>query len=419
MLEADMKTRDFFYSHGVTYVGTAASVVLMAAFYVISLRIGPEAYGALQSTFSFMFLLFAGRAAAAGYVVLNAAGDERALGSVTRTALRLGFLMGLLIAGAFFALSPFLRDFLRLQSTAAFVLIGVAAIPGMIGGMNDGILNVQRRFGALAVSSAIAPASNVLLAALLLRDGFQEMDAGLIVLGGQCFGCLNALFVRWDFLGSDKRVAPSRSALREVSELVAASLLFGASLRLDVYWAKHVLSPEQAGVYAIAASIAVVLYMMSNGVARVTSVSLRGDTAMKSILASYGLIIAVSATLAGGFWAFGPPTLRLLVGHDVAIDWSVLAPLFAALTFHSIVTFDFTCMNVATKRVHVGIGVLLVAVQTGALVWFGSDARSIALSQCAAMGALTIVFSASLKTAVKALRASPAAHPAEAHLQQA
>jgi hypothetical protein len=63
--------------------------------------------------------------------------------------------------------------------------------------------------------------------------------------------------------------------------------------------------------------------------------------------------------------------------------------------------------------------VLLIAVQTGALAWFGSDARSIALSQCAAMGALTIVFSASLRTAVKSLRASPTTHPAEAHLQQA
>jgi hypothetical protein len=103
----------------------------------------------------------------------------------------------------------------------------------------------------------------------------------------------------------------------------------------------------------------------------------------------------------------------------VEIEWSVLLPLFAALTLYSVITFDFTCLNVATKRVHVGIGVLLLAVQGAALVIFGSDARSIALSQCGAMAALSVVFSLSLSSAVRAMRASPAAHPAEAHLQQA
>ncbi len=419
MLETHMKVREFFFSYGVTYVGTAVSVALLAAFYVVSLRVGTEAYGALQSTFSFMFLLYAGRGAAAGYVVMHAAGNERALGSVVRHGTRLAFLIGLALAGAFFLLSPFLRDFLHLRSTVAFVLIGVASVPGMLGGLNDGILNVQKRFGALAVSSIIIPAVNVALGIALLRDGFQEADAGWIVLVSQGVSCINALFIKWDFLRDSEPFVPKRSAFREVAELVAASLLFGASLRLDIFWAKHVLAADDAGTYAIAASIAVVLYMISNGVARVTGVVMREESATKTIMVSYGLILAVSAVLAGAFATLGPPTLRLLVGHDVEIAWSVLLPLFAALTFYSVITFDFTCMNIATKRVHVGIGALLLAVQAAALWVFGIDAPSIALTQCVVMGALALVFSAALSVAVRSLRSPPPAHPAEAHLQQA
>jgi O-antigen/teichoic acid export membrane protein len=419
MLETHMKVREFLLSYGVTYVGTAAAVVFMSVFYVISLRIGTEAYGALQSTFSFMFLLFAGRGAAAGYVVLHAAGDESSLGTVVRHAARLALLVGLALLGTFLLLSPFLRDFLHLESPVAFMLIGVASIPGVLAGMNEGILNVQRRFAALALSSTIVSAMNVLLAIVLLRDGFQEMDAGWIVLGSQSASCLNVLLVRWDFLKTPAVPVVTQSALREVAELVAASLLFGASLRLDVFWAKHALLPAQAGAYAIASSIAIVLYLVSNGVARVTSVSMREGAIGKTIVVSYALILGVSAALAGAFVALGPLTLRLLVGHEVPLAWDVLLPLFVALTCYSLITFDFSCLNVMTKRVHVGIGVLLLLAQGIAVATFGRDVRSIALAQCAVMAAFALLFSITLYRVIRRIKTSVPAHPAEAHLQQA
>ncbi len=412
-----MSPRGFLTSSAITYAATALGVVCMAAFYGVSLRAGTASFGVLQSVMSLLFLLFACRGVAGSYVVLHAAGNERILPAVALKALKMALLLGVALAGIFLLLAPVLRDFLHLSTTLPFLLIAAACVPAMLSGIVEGVLNVQGRFGALAVSSAIIPAANLVFCLLLLGDGFQESDAGWIILGGQLVACVNILFLGPSFLRGAQAFTEKRSALREVGALLAASLLFGASLRLDVFWARHVLTEEAAGAYAVAASIALVLYLITSGVARVTSVSLRqtaSDT--KLIEASYGIIIATSAVLAIAFAAVGHSLLDAIAGRVIPIDWGVLTPLFVAFTAYSIVTFDYTCLNVVTKNVHAGIGVALIVVQGLALVTFGSDTRTIAWAQCVSMLVVMVAFSVSLLRAIASQEAAPGPYPAEAHL---
>lgn len=410
-----MQSRDFLLSTGVTYAGTVVSVLLTAAFYVVSLRIGNEAYGELQSTLSFMFLLYAGRGAAAGYIVMHAAGNAAPLGPIVRHAARLALLVGAIITGTIFTLAPLLRDFLRLETTHAFLLIGVAALPCMFGGMFEGILNVQRRFGALAISTLLPPASNLALAFILLHDGFHEAEAGWIILGSQFLSCVNGLLVRWDFLHDRSAFAPSRSSLREVVELLLASLMFGAALRFDVFWAKHILSPADAGTYAISASIAAVLYMITGSISRVTTVSLRSDQSSGVIAASYAATFALASALAGGYALFGSTALRMLAGRTIDVDWAVLGPLFIALTCFTIITLDYSCLNVLRKRVHAEMGIALIVALSAGIPFFGHDARSTALSFCAIMMFFSAAYSLMLLKARASGRDS-ATQPETPHL---
>lgn len=411
-----MGSRNFLFSSAVVYAGAAANVVLMVVFYVVSLRINTEAYGALQAMLSCMFLLFAGRTVSGSYVVIHAAEDLDSLGGVVRLGTKLTALTAIATAALFVAAAPFLRDFLKLGSTQAFFLIGLAAVPCMAGGLFDGILNVQKRFVALSISAVLTPLANVILALALFRNGFHETDVGWIVLGGQAASCLNAFFVDWGFLRERSVFRPSRSMLREAGELLAGSLLFGAAIRLDVFWAKHLLPAEEAGSYAIAASIAIVLYIVTSSMARVTSVSLRSGSGTRIVGASFALIVGVSIALAAGFWLFGEATLRLLVGHSIGIDWTVLLPLFVAITCYSTIAFDYMCLNVLTKRIHVGIGTVLLACSALALYAWGHDAHSIALVRVGTMAAFTLVFSLSLVSAMRTMRSAPPPHPAEHQL---
>lgn len=412
-----MDRRGFLLSSVITYLGTAVGIVLMASFYIISLRMGAEAFGELQASMAVLFLLYTGRGIAGSYIVIHSGGDERSLPGMVRGAMRLSVLMGLATAGAFIFFAPFIRDFLHMPSAVPFVLIGISALPGMLAGTMDGILNVQRKFGALAISSFLIPLGNVLMALLLLRDGLQEYDAGWIVLGSQLFSCLNLFFVDWSFLRTrTKRSDEPRTSLKEVAILLLASLLFGGALHVDVFWARHVLPVEIVGMYAICASVANVLYQLSASIARISSVSLRGGGSARIVGLSYALIGCVSVVLALGFAFIGQPFLNAVVGHTVPIDWNVLLPLFIAMPCFAVITFDFTCLNVMTKSVHVGIGIALVLAQVVALATFGISASTIAWSQASVMGSLMVVFSFLLLRAVLANVSSPAAHPAEQHL---
>lgn len=394
-----MDKRGFFYSFGVTYAGTVAAVVLTIAFYGWSLRIGPEAFGALQAAMGMLFLVYASRAVIGSYVVIHAAGDPSSLPAVARMGLRLAFLIGCGIAGALLVAAPFLRDFLHFSTALPFVLMAVSAVPGIVSGAVDGILNVQRRFTSLALSTPLIPAANLAVAIVVLRDGFQDADPGWIVLWGQIAGALNV------FLVDRAAFVPTRVRMPfpggEMWKLFCSALLFGVALRMDVLWARHLLPASEAGTYAIAAAVAIVVHLITSNVGRVTSVSLRGGSGTWIIGWSYGLIVVTSLVLALGFAVAGEPALRFVTGKTVGVDWSVLSPLFVALTCYTLLLLDYTCLNVLTRSVHAGIGAILVCGLGIVLAAFGTSAHSIAWATLGVTGTLAVVFTAVLIATIR------------------
>lgn len=405
----------FLLSSGVTYAGTVASVLLMAAFYGASLRIGTESFGVLQSTTALLFVLQTCRGVVGGFVVIRAVGNGEPLSVVTRQGVKIAMLLGGVVSILLGLGAPALRDFLHMDTPLPFILIGLAAIPGFLSGMTEGVLNAQRRFGALAVSSAMVPAANLLFAFVLFRDGFQHADGGWLVLGSYVLSLLNLAFVdRIAF----KRTLPSDGfpRLKEIGTLLVASLLFGAAHRVDVLWARHVLTQSDAGSYAIAAAISVVVFLMSTSIARVASVSLRSGSGPRVVSVSYAMIVSVSLLLAAAFFIVGERALGLVAGRTIDVDWAILTPLFIAAACFSIISLDYWCLNVLTKRVHVRIAGALVGIQVCALLLFGRSAISIAWVQCAVTAALTVVFSVPLARTLWRNRPLPRPHLAEAHL---
>ncbi len=414
-----MGVRGLLLSSAVTYVGTILSVLFMMGYYGVALRgAGTEAYGALQSIMSFTFLLYAGRGVVGGYVVIHTGGDDRQLPSIVRQAITLVAYLGLGTMGLFLVLSPFVRDFLRLESVVSLVLLGVAAVPSVLAGGIEGVLNVQKKFAALSLSTIIIPVCNLVGAYVLFRDGFQEADAGLLVLSSHAISLVNSFF--WMDRGFLARIpAASRVPLhlfKDFLTLLITSILFGAALRADLFWAKHALNASESGTYAISVSIAMVLYLISSDVARVASVSFRSEPALKIVAASYGIILATCLALGLSFVISGQTVLNILTGHAVVIHWNTLLPLFASFTLYSIITLDFSCLNVLTKRVHVGISIALACTQIIALSAFGTSGTTIALTQCAVMAIFTLIFTLWLAKAVRSSRKAVPAHPAEAHL---
>lgn len=416
-----MDRRTFFVSTGIIYAGSIVGILCTIGFYGASLRIGTQAFGALQATMSLIFVLASMRSCVSSFVVVRTGGDRDALSSVVRRSIPLFLLETVVFSGLFILCAPLFSEFLNTDSPMTFVLIGLAFFPAAMSSLAESVLNVQQRFLALSLSLTLIPAFNLVLAILLFRDGYQNSDPGWIVLGSQLLSCINLLFVDWSFIrerpntqGNGERLL---SQLRTVGMILAASLLFGLSYRLDVMWARHMLSAIDAGSYAICASIATVVYMVSSSIGRVTSVSLRQEPTIKLVVVSYAIIIGISAFLASCFFVAGPMALRIISGHDVFIDWNMLLPLFVMAALFAIIVLDFSCLNVVTKKVHAGIGLILVIMQGLGLGLFGISGSTIAWTQMIILAITSLLFSTELFRAVRSMKKTDA-HPAEYHFVQ-
>ena len=110
-----MDRYSFLVSSAVTYVGTALSVAFLSLFYIVSLRIGTESFGALQSMLALMFLINASRGVAGGYVVLHVSGANSTLGTVVPRAFAAALSIGTAIAATFVLASPLLQSFLHID----------------------------------------------------------------------------------------------------------------------------------------------------------------------------------------------------------------------------------------------------------------------------------------------------------------
>lgn len=393
------------------------NIAVGAIFTLYALRLEPASYGVLHTVLSITFLLQASRAATASYIVLHAAGDEKALPRAIRNAVTFSLLIGALMATLLIAGAPFLRSFLHLSSSMPFILAGISAIPNIVGGIADGVLNVRRQFVALSLVTPIMTTVKIATAVWLFSDGFQENDAGWLLLVSEYSGLVSFAFLRRSLL-VNRLPAVGRVSrdLREVSTLLAASLLFGFANRIDVLWARHMLPPADAGTYAMMLGIAMVVLSITTGVSRVATVWQRSSSPDGVLKASYAIIIITAAMLTGGFIAIGEPVLFFLAGKTIPIDWNVLLPSFAAMTCLSIILLDYSSFNILTKRVHAGMGALLIVAQAAGLFFFATSAVSIAWIQFAVMASLMGIFSLSLWRYKRRNGDISRAHPAEIHL---
>lgn len=395
------------------------AIVAGAAFTLYALRLEPEQYGVLYAVLSTVLVLQATRGATASYIVLHAAGDENALPTAIRNAVTFSLLIGMVMTITLIACAPFLRSFLHLSGTLPFVLVGISAVPNVFGGIADGILNVRKQFLALSLVAPIMVMVKIAAAVWLFSDGFHETDAGWIALLTECSGLI--AFALVDRSSLVERLPHARRIfqdMREVGTLLSASLLFGFAHRIDILWARHALSPTDAGTYAMMLGIAMVVLSITSGVARVATVWQRSSSPGGVLKASYTIIIITAAMLSGGFILLGEPVLFLLAGKSIPIDWNILLPLFAAMTCLSIIVLDYSSFNILTKRVHAGMGAMLIAAQATGLFFFATSAASIAWIQFIVMASLMGIFSLSLWKYKRRNGDVSHAHPAEMHLMQ-
>jgi O-antigen/teichoic acid export membrane protein len=236
-------------------VAIATSVMNVATygFTMVTARlVGPSQYGAFAACLSLFIVVQVAalglQATAARRIAVdhgNVAAIERAiLALATKVSLAVGLVLCLLI--------PAIDALLNLDSLVMAAVVAVSTVPVTLAGAQAGILQGERRWGALAVFYLAGGIPRLLIGTgiLLWRPTATSALIGVGV------GYLFPVVVGWWALRhrrTSRSVAPEHSAramLVESAHNAQVLFAFFALSSVDIVIARHVLPEHEAGLYA-------------------------------------------------------------------------------------------------------------------------------------------------------------------------
>jgi len=383
-----MNNRSFFVSQALISLAINAANALNIVFMLIALRLPIEAFGEISTILAITFLFSLGQTSARNQLLLIFQETKNLDRSIVRTLqtimpISLAECLLLSVGGAFAA------SFLHFTSPLPFIIVSLSAITYALNGILQGIFATEKSSKHHALSLFVESVYRLPIAILFLANGYQSEDAAWIMLLASTGALVTNVCVLPAHLRAQlKKIRLTLAAngdLKTALGILASTILVGVALKIDIIWSKHVLTSEAAGIYGMMNFVASVLFLGSSGIGR-ASLSFLGKGDFRSLMKwSYGIMMAICSLCVIGFYTIGLPLLSWVSPHGSAIDPVVQMTLFAAATGYCVINFNFQCMSVMHKNIHILLSGALVSAQTIGLLFLGNDMESIALVQAGIM----------------------------------
>ena len=295
---------------GAVVVATSVMNVATYGFTIIAARvIGPSEYGAFVACLGLLLVAqvvaYGLQATAARRIVVdatNVAAIERAILALgLRVALGLGLVLG--------ALVPVITSLLRLDSPATAVVLALAAVPLTIAGGQAGILQGERRWGALAIFYLAAGVPRLLVGTGLVlwrpdaTTAFVGVALGLLFPLGVGFWALR-------HRRGTSQVVPEHSSsamLVETAHNSQVLLAFFALSSIDIVLARQVLTGHEAGLYAAGLIMTKVMLFLPQFVVVVAFPDMASQESRRralvtslAVVATIGALVVLAARVLSG-----------------------------------------------------------------------------------------------------------------------
>ena len=223
------------------------------AFTIIAARLlGPRDYGALAALMGVLLVIMVVSLALQATAARRIAATPDHVHQIEGVILRVGLQASLGVGVVCLLLSPVVDRVARLDSLGTAALIALAAAPLTMMGAQAGILQGERRWGALATLYLTIGVSRLLIGTGMVLVEPTEFMALL----GVAAAAFVPVLVGWFLLRGPREQgaqSPEHSAgalWRETSHNSHALLAFFALSNVDILVARNVLDEHQAGLYA-------------------------------------------------------------------------------------------------------------------------------------------------------------------------
>lgn len=261
----------FLGGSGGIIVGTAVMNVCTFGFTIVAAGILDTAsYGAFFALLNLLMVISVVNMGLQTTAARRIVADPGGVATIERAILRVGCATALAVGGALLVLSPAVTWLLQLDSVVPALVLAGLAVPTTVMGAHVGILQGEKRWAALSWLYVLAGVPRIAGLALLWwrpTDSIALFGSGLGYIAPVVFGWWVLRRPRTAVGSDDVSAAPaettsSRTVLRESLHSAQALLAFFALANVDIVVARHVLSDQESGLYAVGLLVAkIMLYL--------------------------------------------------------------------------------------------------------------------------------------------------------------
>jgi O-antigen/teichoic acid export membrane protein len=234
-------------------VAMAVMNVATYAFTMVAARLlGPRSYGALAGLMAAMLVVAVLQLGLQATAARRIAAQPDQVAQIERTILGVTYRAALGLGVVLLLLTPVVNRVLRLDSLATAALVAVVSIPFTVMGGQAGILQGERRWGALSVLYLLSGVPRLVIGTALIL--WQPTETAALI--GVGLGACAPVVAGWWFLRRERHPeVPSedhgfRLVMREIFHNSQVLLAFFALSNADIVIARNVLDEHDAGLYA-------------------------------------------------------------------------------------------------------------------------------------------------------------------------
>lgn len=357
-----IKNNAFARNSLILFVGAMVANVLNYVFHlVIGRMVSAQVYGEVESLISFITIISVPAAAltmvATKFSAANKAEEDRAgSGEILNYFNRKIFVYGLPIFILAVAVSPFLRDFLKIESIWPLLLIWIIMFLSFLASITGGIMNGWQKFKDSSWMGIWSAAVKLVAAVILVKIGFSVNGViGGFVLGALAAYLLSLYFIRfiWKEKNTEKidtKKLNFSSVKSYIIPIFVGNLAMNILSNADMVLAKHNLDSVSAGQYGALTVVSKIIFF-ATGIIGTVLFSMSAENSYKKNNSSATfrqalyLMSAVSLAALFFYWLFPKFIMGMLFGAKYQSVSQYLIWFAVSVTLFSFVNLIFQYLS--------------------------------------------------------------------------
>lgn len=335
------RLRRLMAGSGVIALAIVFMNVATYAFQMVAARLlGPEQYGGTASLLAVLLVVSVLQLGLQATAARRIAAEPAHVGRVESAILQIAHRASLVLAVAMLALSPVIEHVLRLDSIYPALLLAVGTVPMTVMGAQAGILQGERRWGALGLVYLAAGVPRLLIGivAMLIRPTEGSAMAAVALAWFVPVAIGRLALRRSPTRASGDDTGDVRPMLREIWHGSMALLAFFALSNADIVLSRNVLSDRDSGLYAGGLILTKAVLFLPQFVAVVAFPAMStGSERRRALLRGLGVVAASGVVCVAGSIVLRGIAMIFIGGDDyTAIEnrlwlFAVLGTLLSAL----------------------------------------------------------------------------------------